>query len=64
LARAVLLEALHRMKARGMDRVCVATGEANAAARRLYGSLGFAIENRTLEYVRDDRSQGDLSPGL
>jgi mycothiol synthase len=56
LARAVLLEALHRMKARGMDRVCVSTGETNTAARRLYESVGFAIENKTIEYLKDERS--------
>jgi ribosomal protein S18 acetylase RimI-like enzyme len=53
LARAVLLEALRRMKARGLDRVCVSTGESNAAALRLYASVGFAIRNRYIEYVSD-----------
>jgi ribosomal protein S18 acetylase RimI-like enzyme len=52
LARAVLLEGLHRMKARGMDRVSVSTGESNAPALRLYQSIGFVIENKTIEYVR------------
>jgi ribosomal protein S18 acetylase RimI-like enzyme len=51
LARAVLLEGLRRMKAHGMDRVCVSTGESNAPAIRLYESVGFAIENRYIEYV-------------
>jgi ribosomal protein S18 acetylase RimI-like enzyme len=41
------------MKARGLDRVCVSTGESNAAALRLYASVGFAIRNRYIEYVRD-----------
>ncbi len=36
LTRAVLLECLRRMKARGMDRVCVSTGVSNTPARRLY----------------------------
>ncbi len=52
LARAVLLECLRRMKARGMDRVCVSTGEPNAAARGLYESVGFQIVNRYVEYAR------------
>jgi mycothiol synthase len=52
LARAVLLEALHRMKACGMNRVCVSTGETNAPARQLYESLGFTIRNRTIEYMK------------
>jgi mycothiol synthase len=52
LGRAVLLAALHRMKAWGMDRVCVSTGESNADARRLYESVGFAIQNRYIEYIK------------
>jgi ribosomal protein S18 acetylase RimI-like enzyme len=52
LTRAVLLECLRRMKARGMDRVCVSTGEPNAAARGLYESVGFRIVNRYVEYAR------------
>jgi ribosomal protein S18 acetylase RimI-like enzyme len=52
LTRAVLLECLRRMKARGMDRVCVSTGEGNAAARGLYESIGFRIVNRYVEYAR------------
>jgi ribosomal protein S18 acetylase RimI-like enzyme len=52
LTRAVLLECLRRMKAHGMDRVCVSTGEPNAAARGLYESVGFRIVNRYVEYAR------------
>jgi ribosomal protein S18 acetylase RimI-like enzyme len=52
LTRAVLFEGLRRMKARGMDRVCVSTGEPNAAARGLYESVGFRIVNRYVEYAR------------
>ena len=52
LTRAVLLECLRRMKARGMDRVCVSTGEPNVAARGLYESVGFHIVNRYVEYGR------------
>lgn len=52
LTRAVLLECLRRMKARGMNRVCVSTGEQNAAARGLYESVDFRIVNRYVEYAR------------
>jgi mycothiol synthase len=52
LTRAVLLEGLRRMRARGMDRVCVSTGVSNTPARSLYESVGFQIVNRYLEYVR------------
>ena len=54
LTRAVLLDGLRRMQARGMTRVCVSTNEANMPARRLYESIGFKIVNRTLEYVKTD----------
>jgi ribosomal protein S18 acetylase RimI-like enzyme len=52
LARAALLECLRRMQARGMDRVCVSTGESNLPARRLYESVGFRVVNRYLDYVQ------------
>jgi len=51
LTRAVLLEGLRRLKARGMDRVCVSTGVSNAPALRLYESVGFRIVNKYLDYV-------------
>ncbi len=53
LTRAVLLEGLRRMCSRGMDRVCVSTGEANDPARRLYESVGFRIVNRYHEYIQE-----------
>jgi ribosomal protein S18 acetylase RimI-like enzyme len=53
LTRAVLLECLRRMQARGMDRVCVSTGETNFPARGLYESVGFRVVNRYLEYTRE-----------
>lgn len=56
LTRAVLVEALHRMRDHGMNRVCVSTTEGNAAARRLYESLGFTVMNRYLDYVQDWRA--------
>ncbi len=52
LTRAVLLECLRRMKARGMDRVCASTGEGNTAARGLYESVGFRIVDSYVEYKR------------
>ncbi len=52
LTRAVLLECLRRMKARGMDRVCVSTGVANTPALRLYESIGFETVNTYLEYAK------------
>ncbi len=52
LTRAALLESLRRMQAHGMNRVCISTGEGNAAARALYESVGFRIVNRWFEYVK------------
>ena len=54
LTRAVLLEGLRRLKARGMDRVCVSTGMSNNPARQLYESVGFRIVNRYLDYVKEE----------
>ncbi len=52
LTRAVLLEGMRRLQAAGMDRVCVSTGVSNTAARLLYESVGFAVVNRYLDYVK------------
>ena len=41
-----------RLQAAGMDRVCVSTGEKNEAARALYESVGFRIQNGYLDYRR------------
>ncbi len=54
LTRAVLLEGLRRMQARGMDRVCVSTGVSNTPALRLYQSIGFKIVNKYLDYVKTE----------
>ena len=54
LTRAVLLEGLRRMKALGMDRVCVSTGVTNEPARRLYESAGFRAVNQYLDFVKPD----------
>jgi ribosomal protein S18 acetylase RimI-like enzyme len=61
LTRAVLLECLRRMKARGMNRVCVSTGEDNVAARGLYESVGFRIVNRYVEYARTTTQREDVA---
>jgi mycothiol synthase len=53
LTRAALLESLRRMKAHGMDRVCISTGVGNTAARQLYESIGFRVVNQYLEYVKE-----------
>jgi GNAT superfamily N-acetyltransferase len=52
LTRAVLLEGLRRMQARGMNRVCISTGVSNTPATRLYESIGFEIVNKCLDYVK------------
>jgi ribosomal protein S18 acetylase RimI-like enzyme len=52
LTRAALVEGLRRMRAYGMDRVCISTGVSNTPALRLYESIGFRVVNRYLEYVR------------
>jgi mycothiol synthase len=57
--RAVLLECLRRMQARGMNRVSVSTGVSNTPAIRLYESVGFKIVNKYLEYLRPEQ-QGEM----
>jgi mycothiol synthase len=52
LARAVLQESLRRMKAFGMNRVCVSTGVSNTAALRLYESVGFTAVNQYFQYIK------------
>jgi ribosomal protein S18 acetylase RimI-like enzyme len=54
LTRAVLLEGLRRLKARGMERVCVSTGVSNTPALCLYESIGFTIVNKYLDYVKTE----------
>jgi mycothiol synthase len=58
LARAVLLEGLRRMQARGMNRVSVSTGISNTPAIRLYESVGFKIVNKYIEYVKTGWEKG------
>jgi len=52
LTRAVLRECLRRMRAQGMERVSVSTGETNVPARGLYESIDFRVVNRCLDYVK------------
>ena len=52
LMRAVLLEVLRRMQARGMERACVSTGVSNIPAIRLYTSVGFEVVNQYLDYLK------------
>jgi len=52
LARAALLEGLRRMKARGMERVCLSTRDTNTPARRLYESIGFRTVGLVLEFEK------------
>jgi mycothiol synthase len=53
LTRAALIESLHRMKAHGMNRVCISTGISNTPARQLYESIGFTVVNQYLDYVKE-----------
>jgi len=57
LTRAALLEGLRRMKAYGMNRVCISTGVSNDPAQRLYQSVGFKIVNRYLDYTKSREKQ-------
>jgi mycothiol synthase len=50
--RLALLETLRRMKAYGMDRVCISTGMTNTPALTLYESIGFKPSNRYVDFVR------------
>ncbi len=52
LTRAVMLECLRRMQARGMTRVILSTGVSNTPAIRLYESVGFKVVTQTFEYVK------------
>ena len=56
LTRATLLEALRRLQARGMNRVCISTGISNTPARRLYESVGFEVVNEQHLYAKPARN--------
>jgi ribosomal protein S18 acetylase RimI-like enzyme len=53
LTKAVLLECMRRMQRGGMNRVSVSTGEFNEPGLKLYESVGFKIENKYFEYVKE-----------
>ncbi|MEQ8992649.1 MAG: GNAT family N-acetyltransferase [Pseudomonadales bacterium] len=50
LAKAVLLSGLHYLKSKGMKRVAVRTGVANAPAIRTYESVGFEVVDHLYRY--------------
>jgi mycothiol synthase len=52
LGKAVMLEGLRRLKATGMHTAIVYTNSSNEAARKLYGSVGFEVYNRSYDYVK------------
>jgi ribosomal protein S18 acetylase RimI-like enzyme len=52
LTRAVMLECMRRMQARGMTRVILSTGVSNTPALQLYESVGFKIMTQTPEYIK------------
>ena len=52
LGRAVMLEGLRRLRARGAETAFVTSEGSNKAALALYTSVGFRIINRDYEYVK------------
>ena len=52
LARAVVLEGLRRMKARGAHTALVCFEADNASARRLYESVGFSVRSTIYTYTK------------
>jgi mycothiol synthase len=52
LGKAVMLEGLHRLEAKGMHTATVVTSETNTPAVRLYESIGFCITNCLCHHVR------------
>jgi len=53
LGKAVMLEALRRLKEHGMTRAIVCTAETNTPAVRLYESVGFHVANRLGIYEKN-----------
>ena len=53
LGKAVMLEALRRLQKQGMEQAIVCTAHDNAAALRLYTSIGFEPYNVFQFYARD-----------
>lgn len=56
LARAVVLEAISRMRTRGMERALVYNSSVNEAAGRLYASCGFEPEGKVLVFQKTSHS--------
>ena len=52
LARSVMVEALKRLKAAGMESAWVYTESPNMPAQRLYASLGFKITAKQYDYIK------------
>lgn len=52
LGKAVMLEALHRLEAQGMQQAIVCTSDDNLPAIRLYESVGFQIVNKLGQYKK------------
>ncbi len=52
LGKAVMLEALRRLKEHGMQQAIVCTGDDNLPAIRLYESVGFEIVNKLGQYKK------------
>jgi mycothiol synthase len=55
LARALLYEALHRLRRHGVQIASVGTGSWNTATMRLVESVGFRLESKVLAYGREFR---------
>lgn len=53
LGKAVLLASLRRLKAHGMETAIVGTGRDNAAAIRLYESVGFRLDHNDCDYAKN-----------
>jgi ribosomal protein S18 acetylase RimI-like enzyme len=52
LGKALMLAGLRRLKATGMQTAIVYSVSSNEAARKLYESVGFAVYNRSYDYVK------------
>ncbi len=53
MGRALMLESLRRVKAQGMETAIVCADHDNAAAQRLYESVGFRMVNRLRLYAKN-----------
>ncbi len=53
LARALLAEGLHRLRAQGMEAAWVYTESPNLPAQKLYTALGFQVAGRAFDYVKN-----------